>query len=63
MPLSQVERSIKNTFLEVILRRVINDKSASKNNKMVYGYNKKLLKEYENVLLWINEKNTEKIVF
>ena len=44
-PLSRSERKIKNNILGVIVKRVINDKAGSKNNKMAYGYYPKLLKE------------------
>ena len=55
-PLSWAENNIKNNILVGILKRVINDKSGSKNNKMSYASYPKLLKEYENLLLWINQK-------
>ena len=34
---------------------LINNKSASKHNKTAYGYDPKLLKEYKNVLPWLNK--------
>ena len=43
--LSWEESNIKNNFLEVLVKRVLNDKAASNNNnKMVYGYYTKLLR-------------------
>ena len=42
--LSREERNTKNTFLEGLVERVLNDKAASNNNKMAYGYDPKLLK-------------------
>ena len=36
--------------------RVINDKEESKNNKMSYGYDQKLLKEYGNIIPSLNHK-------
>ena len=42
-------------LLKGIVKRAMNDKSASKNNKMAYGYDPKLLKEYEHVLTWLNQ--------
>ena len=55
-PLSQAERNTKNNILGVIVKRVMIDKSESKNNKISYGYYPKLLKEYNFFLLWINKK-------
>ena len=43
--------NIKNNFLEGIVKIVLNDKAASSNNKMVYGYYPKLLKQYGIFLL------------
>ena len=56
MPLSLAEGNTKNTILGGIVKRVINDKAASKNNKMLYVYYQKLLQDCENILLWINQK-------
>ena len=55
-PLSQAERNIMNTILEGIVKRVINYKSASKNNNMLCGWYTKIIKEYEDILLLINKK-------
>ena len=39
------ERNIKNTFLFGFVKRLLNDKSASNNNKMAYGYYPNILKD------------------
>ena len=45
------KRNTKKTFLEGLVKRVINDKSASNNKKMAYGYYPKMLKDYGSALL------------
>ena len=42
------------------MKRLLNDRPEIKNSKILYGYDPKLLKEYGNVLLWINKKNDRK---
>ena len=42
-------------FIQGVVKRVLNDKSENNNNKMAYGYYPKLLKQYENVLPWLNQ--------
>ena len=37
-------------------------KNRVKNNKMLYGYYQKLIKEYENIHSWINQKTIEYLV-
>ena len=59
MPLSRTERNIKNSIIEGIVKRAINDKEESKKTKVTYGYYPKLLKDCENLLTWINQKNIE----
>ena len=49
--LSREERNTKNTFIEGLVKRVLNNKSASNNNKMAYAYYTKILKEYGSALL------------
>ena len=52
--LSRKEKKIKNNFLEVLVKIVLNDKATSNNNNMMYGYDPKLLKEYGSAILsWI----------
>ena len=58
-PLSRAERNIKNYILNAIVKIDIDDKEGSKNNKMSYGHFLKLLREYENILPWINQKTSE----
>ena len=41
------------------MKRLLNDRPEIKNSKILYGYDPKLLKEYGNVLLWINKKMIE----
>ena len=54
-PLSREKRNTRNTFLEGLVKRVLNDKSENNNNKMAYGYYPKLLKQYEKILPWLNQ--------
>ena len=49
--LSWEESNTKNTLIEGLVNRVLNDKSESKNNTMVYGYYPKVLKDYGCALL------------
>ena len=58
-PLSRAERKTKNTIIELIVSIVINNRGASKNNNMEYGYDPKILKNYDNVRQWINQRTTE----
>ena len=45
--------------MEELVNRVLNDKTASNNNNIAYGYYPKYLKEYGSDLLWINQKMAE----
>ena len=61
--LSQAEINTKNNIIGGIVKRVKNDKSSSKNNKMLYVYYQKLLQDCENILLWINKKIQYQVKF
>ena len=61
-PLSQEESNIKNTFIEGLLKRVLNDKAASNDNTMAYGYYPKLLKDDGSDLLsWIYNTSVDHV--
>ena len=58
-PQSGTERNIKSYIHKWVVKKAIHDKEGSINKNIMYWYYPKLLKQYEYILPWINQKTTK----